>query len=108
MELKLSPTPSISSEWTLELSDPQGRKLTLRGPSEPSSWRDWPALSGRSEHDPDHPQMRILLAVGPVDFRKGIDGLAAVCRQALVARSDEWGPLRVPFPSRHRLEDDCL
>jgi transposase len=27
--------------------------------------------------------MRILLAVEPVDFRKGIDGLAAVCRQAL-------------------------
>jgi len=31
------------------------------------------------------PQMRILLAVEPVDFRKGIDGLAAVCRQALAA-----------------------
>lgn len=29
--------------------------------------------------------MRILLAVEPVDFRKGIDGLAAVCRQALGA-----------------------
>ena len=26
------------------------------------------------------PQMRILLAVEPVDSRKGIDGLAAVCR----------------------------
>jgi transposase len=25
------------------------------------------------------PQMRILLAVNPVDFRKGIDGLAAIC-----------------------------
>jgi transposase len=31
------------------------------------------------------PQMRILLAVAPVDFRKGIDGLAAVCRQVLQA-----------------------
>ena len=31
------------------------------------------------------PQIRILLAVEPVDFRKGIDGLAAVCRQALAA-----------------------
>ena len=30
------------------------------------------------------PQMRILLAVQPVDFRKGIDGLAALCRQALL------------------------
>jgi transposase len=29
------------------------------------------------------PQMRILLAVEPVDFRRGIDGLAAVCRQQL-------------------------
>jgi transposase len=29
------------------------------------------------------PQMRILLAVEPVDFRRGIDGLAALCRQAL-------------------------
>ena len=27
--------------------------------------------------------MRILLAVAPVDFRKGIDGLVAVCRQVL-------------------------
>ena len=29
------------------------------------------------------PQMRILLAVDPVDFRKGIDALAALCR-------DQW------------------
>lgn len=29
------------------------------------------------------PQMRILLAVEPVDFRKGIDGLAHLCRQKL-------------------------
>jgi transposase len=29
------------------------------------------------------PQMRILVAVEPVDFRRGIDGLAAVCKQAL-------------------------
>jgi transposase len=26
------------------------------------------------------PQMRILLAMEPVDFRKGIDGLAGICR----------------------------
>ncbi len=31
------------------------------------------------------PQMRILLAVEPVDFRNGIDGLAGRCRQALEA-----------------------
>jgi transposase len=29
------------------------------------------------------PQMRILVAVDPVDFRRGIDGLCAVCRQIL-------------------------
>ena len=31
------------------------------------------------------PQMRILLAVEPVDFRKGIDGLSGVCRRVLAA-----------------------
>lgn len=29
------------------------------------------------------PQMRILVAVESIDFRKGIDGLAALCAQAL-------------------------
>ena len=29
------------------------------------------------------PHSRLFLAVQPVDCRKGIDGLAAVCRQAL-------------------------
>jgi len=29
------------------------------------------------------PQMRILLSVQAVDFRKGIDGLAGICRQVL-------------------------
>ena len=29
------------------------------------------------------PQSRILLATEPVDFRKGIDGLAALCRHVL-------------------------
>lgn len=31
------------------------------------------------------PHMRILLAVEPADFRKGIDGLARLCREALQA-----------------------
>jgi transposase len=30
------------------------------------------------------PQMKILVAVEPVDFRKGIDGLAAFCKASLV------------------------
>lgn len=31
------------------------------------------------------PHMRILVALEPADFRKGIDGLARVCRQELAA-----------------------
>jgi len=31
------------------------------------------------------PQMRILVAVAAVDFRKGIDGLARTCREVLAA-----------------------
>lgn len=31
------------------------------------------------------PQMRILVAIEAQDFRKGIDGLARVCREVLVA-----------------------
>jgi hypothetical protein len=30
------------------------------------------------------PQMRILVAVEPADFRKGIDGLARLCTEALI------------------------
>lgn len=29
------------------------------------------------------PQMRVLVAVEPVDFRRGIDGLARICRETL-------------------------
>jgi transposase len=29
------------------------------------------------------PHMRVLVAVEPVDFRRGIDGLACHCRKAL-------------------------
>lgn len=31
------------------------------------------------------PQMRILVAVAPADFRRGIDGLCRMCRQALAS-----------------------
>lgn len=31
------------------------------------------------------PHMRILVAVDPIDFRAGIDGLVALCRQRLAA-----------------------
>lgn len=52
------------------------------------------------------PQMRILLAVEPVDFRKGIDGLAALCRAAL-SRDPLSGTLFV-FCSRRRHALKCL
>ena len=52
------------------------------------------------------PQMRILVAVEPVDFRKGIDGLAAMCRGAL-SRDPFSGTLFV-FCSRRRHALKCL
>ncbi len=44
------------------------------------------------------PQMRILVAVEPVDFRRGIDGLARVCRQAL--QSDPFSGALFVFRNR--------
>jgi hypothetical protein len=29
------------------------------------------------------PQMRVLVCIEPADFRRGIDGLARMCREAL-------------------------
>ena len=46
------------------------------------------------------PQMRLLLAIEPVDFRKGIDGLVAVCRQKL-ATDPMTGALFI-FANRHQ------
>jgi len=44
------------------------------------------------------PQMRILVAVEPVDFRRGIDGLAQVCRTAL--RSEPFSGALFVFRNR--------
>jgi transposase len=44
------------------------------------------------------PQMRILVAVEPVDFRKGIDGLGGVCRQHL--REDPFSGCLFVFRNR--------
>jgi transposase len=52
------------------------------------------------------PQMRMLLAVEPVDFRKGIDGLVRVCREKLAA-DPMTGALFV-FCSRRRHAIKCL
>jgi len=44
------------------------------------------------------PQMRVLVAVEPVDFRKGIDGLVRLCREEL--RSDPFSGSVFLFRSR--------
>jgi transposase len=46
------------------------------------------------------PQMRVLVAVDAVDFRRGIDGLAQVCRSHL--RSDPFGGTVFVFCNRRR------
>ena len=46
------------------------------------------------------PQMRILLAVEPADFRKGIDGLACLCRVTL--RQDPFSGYVFVFGNRRR------
>jgi len=44
------------------------------------------------------PHMRILLAVDPVDFRKGIDGLSGICRSLL--KSDPFSGIVFVFRNR--------
>lgn len=44
------------------------------------------------------PQMRLLVAVEPADFRRGIDGLARVCRELL--RVDPFSGTVVVFRNR--------
>jgi transposase len=44
------------------------------------------------------PQMRILVAIEAVDFRRGIDGMARLCREALA--SDPFSGTAYVFRSR--------
>ena len=44
------------------------------------------------------PQMRVVVAVEPVDFRKGIDGLARLCKEVL--RHDPFGGWVFVFRNR--------
>ena len=46
------------------------------------------------------PQMKILLAIEPADFRKGIDGLAQLCRQRL--RVDPQSGTMFVFSNKRR------
>jgi len=49
------------------------------------------------------PQMRILVAIEPADFRKGIDGLARVCKEVLKRRR-YGGPSGVRRSGARRIE----
>jgi hypothetical protein len=44
------------------------------------------------------PQMRILVAVEAVDFRRGIDGMAQLCRATLKEDPVHWDCLRLSEP----------
>ena len=46
------------------------------------------------------PQMRVLVAVAPVDFRKGIDGLASLCKAFL--KQDPFAGTVFVFRNRRR------
>lgn len=46
------------------------------------------------------PQMRIFVALEDIDFRKGIDGLAAACRQCL--QQDPFSGVLFLFRNRQR------
>ena len=46
------------------------------------------------------PHMKILLTVDPIDFRKGIDGLAGLCRKVL--RADPFSGYLFVFINRKR------
>lgn len=46
------------------------------------------------------PQMRVLVAIEPVDFRKGIDGLARICRAEM--KSDPFSGTAFVFRNRRR------
>ena len=52
------------------------------------------------------PQMRILVAVEPVDGRKGIDSLAQLCRQQL--QDDPQSGCLFIFRSRSRTTITCI
>jgi len=46
------------------------------------------------------PQMRVLVAIAPADFRKGIDGLARLCREEL--RADPFSGAAFVFRNRRK------
>ena len=52
------------------------------------------------------PQMRIVVAIEPTDFRRGIDGLARVCKEVL--KSDPFSGCLFIFRNRRGTSIKCL
>ena len=52
------------------------------------------------------PQMRVLVAIEPADFRRGIDGLARMCQEAL--NSDPFSGTLFVFRNRRKTAVKCL
>ena len=52
------------------------------------------------------PQMRIMVAVDPVDFRRGIDGLARVCKEHL--KENPFSGALYVFRNRRGTAIKCL
>ena len=52
------------------------------------------------------PQMRILVAIEATDFRRGIDGLARVCKEVL--KSDPFSGCLFVFRNRRGTSIKCL
>ena len=52
------------------------------------------------------PHMKILVAIEPADFRRGIDGLARLCREKLA--EDPFSGAIIVFCNRRRTAIKCL
>jgi transposase len=52
------------------------------------------------------PQMKIFIAVDPVDFRNGIDGLVAICKKKL--EQEPFSGALFVFRNRRRIAVKCL
>jgi len=89
--------PSGRGKCLLEWEDAGGRKMR-------SACKAWGCLNlvalGRSFWVGKFmiqltPQMRIVAAIEPVDFRRGIDGLARLCQEVLKYDPFQWLGVRV-------------
>ena len=76
--------PPAIARWNWRTPPGQKMRVHLKAASPPDLMRTLPELLESCCHDPNPtPQMRILVAVEPTDFRRGIDGLARVCKEVL-------------------------